>query len=225
MDSEQIFQQYSKEIDKIKYTDDIKQYPVSEDITIGWERSLPKPPENSSSVTFNELKYLERITKNLNSTEINLVKLVDKEPLDLFTPILRKNGLEPLKKKDWKKLWNTSRPPMMNLKYKFNRPRPDQLGQIYGIKINVTQTKTHHTPAYPSGHTYYTAMAAHLLSARYPRLSGEFFHQVGVAGLARCLQGVHYPSDNDAAMALSGVIWEDLRLKLFPELFIETWET
>ena len=220
MDSKEIFGEYSKEIDTIKYTDEVKEYPVSDDITVGWQNSLPKPPKNSSLITIHELQYLSKLTSNLTQQQIGLVNLVDVEPLDLFTPVLKRNNLDPIKKSDWKKLWNASRSPMMNLKYKFNRPRPDQLAPLYGLKVNVLRTKTHHTPAYPSGHTYYTAMAAHMLSAMYPEHNGEFFRLVGVAGLARCLQGVHYPSDNDSAMALSGIIWEDLRLKLFPELFL-----
>jgi hypothetical protein len=36
---------------------------------------------------------------------------------------------------------------------------------------------------------------------------------------------VHYPSDNEASMVISGAIWEDLRYKLFPNLYSFEKET
>jgi acid phosphatase (class A) len=211
MDSKEVFNQVKEKIDAITYTEELKFEPVSDIITIGWESAIPEPPANSSDHTLDELEYLSKLTKNLTYKEKKLVELVDDDPMNLFSSIPNHT---PITKKEWKQLWNTTRPVVMNLKYKFNRPRPAQLAPLFGLEINVTETDTHHTPAYPSGHTFYTAMAAHLLADKNPELSGEFFRQVGVAGYARCLQGVHYPSDNDAAMALSGVVWEDVRLKL-----------
>ena len=49
-------------------------------------------------------------------------------------------------------------------------------------------------------------------------LDKKFFRKISDAGLARCLQGVHYPSDNEASMVISSAIWQDLRYKLFPDL-------
>ena len=108
-----------------------------------------------------------------------------------------------------------------NLKSRYNRPRPIQLAGLFGININVIDTGTHSTPAYPSGHTAYAAVAAYMLSAMYPHHSSELFRQIGIAGYARCLQGVHYPSDNDASMVITGAIWENIKYDLFPDLFPE----
>lgn len=215
----EVAQQIRDKVNSIKYSEQTEHSSVSNIFTVDWENCLPKPPENTSEFTINELKYLERITKKLSISQKALVELVDKEALDLFKPVLKKNNLS-IDTEDFYKLWNICRPVVMSLKYKFNRPRPEQLAHYFGININVTTTKTHQTPAYPSGHTTYAALAAHFFSAKYPQLSGEFFGLVGLVGEARCLQGVHYPSDNDAAMTLSGVLWEDLRYKLFPKFFI-----
>lgn len=222
MKSQEIFEELKKSIDSAVYTEDvskeIKKYNVSEDFTVDWKDSLPKPPVNSSKITHSELLYLSELTENISVAQKALVELVDKEPLDLFEKTIRNNNLK-VDKEGFKKLWKVSRPVVMRLKYLFNRPRPEQLAPYFGLKVNVIETSTHHTPAYPSGHTCYTAMAAHLFSAQYPEFSNEFFSQPGIAGYARCLQGVHYPSDNDAAMTISSVIWEDLKFKMFPELF------
>ena len=217
MDISALDKAFSENINSVKYTDTKKSWKVSDRITIDWRNVLPDPPANNSKETAKELEYLQAITKNLTISERNLIELVDKEPLDLYNPILRRHDLK-MPKKDFKKIYNLTYPVIMNLKHQYNRPRPKQLGDRLGFKINVIETKTHHTPAYPSGHTVYAAMGAYLLADMYPELSSDFFRKIGEAGLARCLQGVHYPSDNEASMVISGAIWQDLRYKLFPDL-------
>ena len=46
------------------------------------------------------------------------------------------------------------------------------------------------------------------------RLSSKFYGLVETVGMARMLQGVHYPSDNDAGMLLYVAIWEDIKYKI-----------
>jgi len=207
----------AERIESVTYTDDTKSWNVSKQITIDWASILPEPPKNSSEETKKELKYLADLTENLSVSQKNLVYLVDNEPLDLYNDILRRHNLK-MPREEFKRVWKLSYPIIMNLKHKFNRPRPEQLAKYYGLQIAVLETKTHQTPAYPSGHTAYTAMGAYLLSDMYPEHSGEFFSKVGDAGYARCLQGVHYPSDNEASMVITGAIWQDIRYKMFPEL-------
>ena len=207
----------SSRLDSVVYTNKTRTWKVPKIITIDWEGVLPEPPKNTSEETKKELQYLEKLTSNLGYEEKNLIDLVDKEPLDLYKPIFSKMG-KPIPKKDFEKIWKISEPIVMNLKHKFNRPRPKQLGDLLNYKINVTESRTHHTPAYPSGHTVYAALGAYLFSDMYPHKSSEFFKMISLAGLARCLQGVHYPSDNEASMVISGAIWQDVRYKLFPQL-------
>jgi len=207
----------AERIDTVVYTDNPQTWKVSKSITIDWKNILPEPPKNNSQETKKELGYLAEITDNLSISDKNLVSLVDNEPLDLYNDILRRHGLK-MPRDEFKKVWDISLPIIMNLKHQFNRPRPEQLAKFYGLTINVIETKTHQTPAYPSGHTAYAAMGAYLLSDMYPEHSGEFFSKVGDAGHARCLQGVHYPSDNEASMVITGAIWQDIRYKMFPEL-------
>ena len=79
-------------------------------------------------------------------------------------------------------------------------------------------TETIHTPSYPSGHSAYAAICAYLLAAMYPEHSSHFFGHVGEVSMARMKQGVHYPSDTEASMVITGAIWEDIRYKMFPSL-------
>jgi acid phosphatase (class A) len=207
----------SSNLDSVVYKKNLKDKKVSSIITIDWEGVLPEPPKNTSEETKKELEYLQSLTANLSYEEKNLVHLVDKEPLDLYKPIFNSMS-QPMPEKDFKKLYKVIDPIVTNLKNKFNRPRPKQLGDLLDYRINVIETKSHKTPAYPSGHTVYAAMAAYLFADMYPHRSSEFFKMIGLSGLARCLQGVHYPSDNEASMVISGAVWQDVRYKLFPNL-------
>jgi acid phosphatase (class A) len=98
-----------------------------------------------------------------------------------------------------------------HLKFYYNRPRPYQLSEHYSITINRIVTKTHKTPAYPSGHTMYAALVAEILSDKYPEHRKELNKLVDLCGKARELQGVHYPSDNEAAKKIIKTIYPELK--------------
>jgi len=206
-----------EQLRSIKYTDNPKTWEVSDKITIAWDDILPDPPSNDSDITKKELIYLSELTKNRSNSQVELIKLVDKEPNDLHHKTLKKLNLE-FPEKIFDRSWNILKNVIKNLKYKHNRPRPYQISDKYGIEINLLDSKTAQTPAYPSGHTAYAALSAYILAAKYPAHSEHFFDKVSTAGMARMLMGVHYPSDNEASMIIAGAVWEDIRYKLFPEL-------
>lgn len=210
MDSRKVFEQFKKSIDSIGYTDKKESMKVDSIITLDWQNLLVEPPKNSSYVTKGELEYLQRITSRKTERERELINTVDKESLDLFIPILKERGLK-VPYKTVAETWDLVWPVIYNLKFKFNRPRPEQLASMYGINIDVTKTTTHQTPAYPSGHTSYAALIANILSDMYPKYRNLFFRQVGIVGFARCVQGVHYPSDNQAAIEATKYIWQNIK--------------
>lgn len=179
---------------------------------------LPEPPKNTSDITKSEIKQISELTQSLTTTQKNLVMLVDKDPNLLFIELLGTSIL-PLPMATFKKSWNILEPIIKSLKDKFNRPRPIQLVSEFprfydNLPINVIETKTHHTPAYPSGHTAYATLMASILSEMYPEQSSKFYEIANLAGHARVLQGVHYPSDNDAAMVITSAVWQDIKHKI-----------
>lgn len=206
-----------EQIANMKYTDNPRTWDVSDKITIAWDDVLPDPPTNDGEITKREILYVSELTKNRTNSQVDLIKLVDNEPTDLYHKTLRKLNLE-FPKEIFDKSWNILKPIILNLKHRHNRPRPYQLSEKYGIEINLLDSKTAQTPSYPSGHTAYAALGAYILAAKYPQFSEYFFDKVQTAGMARMLMGVHYPSDNEASMIITGAVWEDMRYKLFPEL-------
>lgn len=205
----------SSKINEIKYSEDKISFPVS-NLTIDWENVLPDPPLNNSDTTKKELEYLSKLTKSRTEKDVALIMQVDKEPNVLYIDTLKKFGLS-FPVDEFNRAWNIIHPVIMNLKYYHNRPRPLQLAQIYGINIKTLETDSAQTPSYPSGHSAYAATSAYLLAAKHPEYSGEFFDKVGIVSKCRMMQGVHYPSDTEASMVITGAIWEDIRYKLFPQ--------
>ncbi len=106
---------------------------------------------------------------------------------------------------------------MNALKNYCNRPRPEQLAPYHNIKLDILYTDTHHTPAYPSGHAMYGALAAHLLSDRYPQYRTQFFELAKYCGYAIILQGVHYPSDNKVAFKATEVLFNSMKRRFEDE--------
>lgn len=179
---------------------------------------ISDPPSNDSQQTTKELKDIISLSKNRTLSEEELVYLVDNDPLDLFFPFLKTNNLSfPYQKFD--NLYTYIIEIIKDIKYFYNRPRPFQLAEFYNLKINRIITKTHHTPAYPSGHTAYCSLASCILSDLYPEHSFYFWSLADKCGLARVLQGVHFPSDNEASISLIKKVYKQLiklDLKTFP---------
>jgi|TARA_B100001094_G_scaffold155436_1_gene150433 hypothetical protein len=182
-------------------------------VTIDWGNILSEPPLNTSDVTKKELEFLEGLTEYISDRQAQLVMDVDKSATFPFHSIISDHGLVfPTKLYD-KCLYQLD-PIILKLKYKYLRPRPFQLAGVYDRVIKVINTSSHQTPAYPSGHVAQAGMCAALLSWLYPDLSSKFYGAVETVAMARMLQGVHYPSDNDAGMLISAAIWEDIKYSL-----------
>jgi len=207
-------------IDNIKFSTDKdfeywkkNPYQLIKGLDIDWKDILPEPPPNRSEQTKAELRKIQLVSTNRTDAEVKLVYEVDKDPGLIFVPFLESKKL-PYPKEEIEAYWSVIYPIVMNLKWFYNRPRPYQLGPKYGIEIKYISTKTHKTPAYPSGHTSYGNLVALILSEKYPEYSKSFQAFALQTGEARVLQGVHYPSDNDAAVKLTNNIWRDIKYKI-----------
>jgi membrane-associated phospholipid phosphatase len=211
----------SDSIDDLKFSTDKdfeywkkNPYRLPEGLNIDWKNILPDPPPNRSEQTKAELQYVYLVSKTRTKHETKLVHDVDKDPGLIFVPLLQDNNL-PYPKEEIEAYWSVIYPVVMNLKWLHNRPRPYQLGLKYGMDIQYIKTDTHHTPAYPSGHTSYGHLISLVLSDKYPTYAPKFQVLSDQTGQARVWQGVHYPSDNDAAVKLTNNIWKDIQYKTY----------
>ena len=206
----------SDKINSIKYEDspsDDHKREMNEKtplITIDWENIIPEPPSNTSDVTKMDLEQVQRLTRNISKDDYDLVMTVDDDPENLFRPYAKKMGLHYPQDLIDKAIQHID-VVVLKLKYKFRRARPYQLAPHLGYFISVLTTGTHQTPAYPSGHQAQGAMAAEVLSSLYPEHKTQWYKFAGLTGKARVMQGVHYPSDNEASMILARVLWENIK--------------
>jgi hypothetical protein len=193
----------SKNIDKIVYNPTLvfTKYKsnLSNKLNIDFWSMIKNPPLNSSQKTTNELTQVISLANNRIHKEIDLIYLVDKNPIKLFLPYINKYNIK-FSYENFSNLYIYLRQMIKDLKYFYNRARPFQLADFYNVKLDVIQTKTHHTPSYPSGHTAYAALAACILSEQRPEDSNYIWSLVDQCGLARILQGVHFNSDNRASI-------------------------
>ena len=75
-------------------------------------------------------------------------------------------------------------------KMKNFNPRPSQLDPSIKTMIGLPNF-----PAYPSGHSTFSAAAATTLGAIFPQAAAAFDAMADEAGLSRLYGGIHYPSD------------------------------
>ena len=151
------------------------------------------PPSNSSGETMAELETIaaaEALHKNPGKLEHKY----DDEFDWAFKKVVEDAGLE-YDETYFKRLIKEAASITIRLKYKFNRPRPFQLGPVLGIDVTKYQSSTAKTPAFPSGHTTQSVLVACVLSEKYPELKEKLMKVADKVSLSRVVGGHHYPSD------------------------------
>ena len=151
---------------------------------------VPKvtPPDNDSKTTLDEVKYLANV-KPVMAT----IKGRD-EVVKSFMGLVESTGLK-ITKEELEKITKESAKIIYELKYHYNRPRPYQIAEFYGIDLNGTELDSMKTPSYPSGHAVQGYLIGEILSnmdktnaVLYKGMGEEIAH-------SRILAKAHYPSD------------------------------
>lgn len=175
-------------------------------------------PKNNSDKTKNELLFLERLTSNVSASDVELIKKTDE---GMIENLFMKDYIYPDKDEIILKLYNLKEQInaiTMRQKYKFNRPRPQQLAEVFDYKINVFKSKTTSTPSYPSGHTTLAYVIAYISSDMNPSNRSRDLHLANSVANARMLMGVHYPSDNSASISLAKQIYSAIDKSWFTQV-------
>ncbi len=169
-----------------------------EDISI----SLQPFPENTSKKTLEEVKYLSDIEEDRE-----FVKEHDKVS-KVFGKLHKDLGLE-FNKDEAKKYNRESAKHIMELKYKYQRPRPHQIADFYGIDLNGVDLDSMRTPSYPSGHATQGYLLGMIYSERYPQYNEEFIRLAEDIAESRIIGKAHYPSDKKAGIELAEKLFEN----------------
>ena len=156
------------------------------------EYTLPNqlPPENSSATALDEIKYIKylEIDKDFVKEHDNIKKVFKKTLAELELPYIQEE-MDNLVKESGKFI--------MELKYKYNRPRPIQLAEFYGIELIGIDLDSMHTPSYPSGHAVQGYLISRYYSDKYPEYAKEFKTLGENIAQSRVIAKAHYPSDKN----------------------------
>ena len=169
-----------------------------EDISI----SLQPFPENTSKKTLEEIKYLSEIEE-----DVDYVRENDKVK-ESFGKLHEELELEYNEDEAGKYLKESSKY-IMELKYKFQRPRPHQIADFYGIDLNGVDLDSMKTPSYPSGHATQGYLLGMIYSERYPQYNEEFIRLGEDIAESRIIGKAHFPSDKKAGIELAEKLFEN----------------
>jgi len=94
--------------------------------------------------------------------------------------------------------------------FDLDKPAEPLTGVLYDASpppgAGVPSPGTPRHPAYPSGHSTYSAAASTVLAAFFPLHATEFRNLADNIGMARLWGGVHWPSDHTAGRALGRAV-------------------
>ena len=159
--------------------------------------------ENSSKDILDEVKYLASLEE-----DVDFVK--EHDDVDkVFKKLHEKLGLQ-FDRSEARKYLRESSKYIMELKYRYNRPRPFQIAEFYGIDLNGVNLDSMNTPSYPSGHATQGYLLGMLYSERYPNYRKEFMKLGEDIAESRVNGKAHYPSDKKAGIDLAKKLFDNL---------------
>ena len=195
------------ELKSLVYTEEVKpkhQEKIDMKLTVFHEElALPyRPkPDNDSPNTMRELKYLSKL-----ETDKDEVKRGD-DIKENFIPLIDANNI-PLSKEYVNKVIKESGKFIMKLKYHYNRPRPYQVAEVYGMDLNGTELDSMKTPSYPSGHAVQAYLIGELFSNVDPRGSHQYRELAERVSHSRVIAKGHYPSDISYGKKVAKVLFQ-----------------
>ena len=159
--------------------------------------------ENSSKDILDEVKYLASLEE-----DVDFVK--EHDDVDkVFKKLHEKLGLQ-FDRSEARKYLRESSKYIMELKYRYNRPRPFQIAEFYGIDLNGVNLDSMNTPSYPSGHATQGYLLGMLYAERYPNYRKEFMKLGEDIAESRVNGKAHYPSDKKAGIDLAEILFKNL---------------
>ena len=99
---------------------------------------------------------------------------------------------------------------LMELKYKYNRPRPYQLAEFYHMDVTNFNMDSMNTPSYPSGHATQGYLLGKFYSQRHTEYKKEFMDLGEAVAESRIVGKAHYPSDKEFGKKLAEKLFDNL---------------
>ncbi len=169
---------------------------------------LSYPPyKNSSNATYDEICSLDSIPM-----DVQFIKKAD-DVKKYFKQYFDSVGIQ-FPDTEVDTLMEDSQTIILKLKYHYNRPRPSQVANSYGLNFNEEPLGSAKTPAYPSGHSTQGILIAKFLAAKYPKHSDNIMKLGNDISKSRLSANIHYPSDSTFGEKLGLALYSYITDKL-----------
>jgi len=169
--------------------------------------TITPPPANDSNETRTELFKL--LAYNDGVIDRKMVKEFDdmREP---YMELVNKYNLD-VTKDDLQQIIDEGAKFTLKIKYKFNRPRPYQIAEHYGIEdFKRHKLDSAKTPSYPSGHALQGRLIGLILTDKDPEHQNEYMAVSQKISDSRIMARAHYPSDKEYGEKLADELYEQM---------------
>ena len=169
--------------------------------------TITPPPANDSNETRTELFKL--LAYNDGVIDRKMVKEFDdmREP---YMELIEKHNVD-VTKDDLQQIIDEGAKFTLKIKYKFNRPRPYQIAEHYGIEdFRRHKLDSAKTPSYPSGHALQGRLIGLILTDKDPEHQNEYMAVSQRISDSRIMARAHYPSDKEYGEKLADELYEQM---------------
>ena len=169
--------------------------------------TITPPPANDSNETRTELFKL--LSYNNGVIDRKMVEEFDdmRKP---FMELVNKYNLD-VTKDDLQQIIDEGAKFTLKIKYKFNRPRPYQIAEHYGIEdFRRHKLDSAKTPSYPSGHALQGRLIGLILTDKDPEHQNEYMAVSQRISDSRIMARAHYPSDKEYGEKLADELYEQM---------------
>lgn len=164
-------------------------------------------PKNASMQTYSELTFLRDLPEDKE-----FVKKHD-DIEGVFKEICNDYNVE-YPEKLVNELLKSSAGIILDIKYYFNRPRPDQLAKEYEMNIGGLKLESTDTPSYPSGHSAQGFLIGKMLQTKLPINTDAFLQAGQKISYSRNISRVHFPSDSRMGEELGTAMYTYLKERI-----------
>ena len=169
--------------------------------------TITPPPANDSNETRTELFKL--LAYNDGVIDRKMVKEFD-DMREHYMELVNKYNLD-VTKDDLQQIIDEGAKFTLKIKYKFNRPRPYQIAEHYGIEdFKRHKLDTAKTPSYPSGHALQGRLIGLILTDKDPEHQNEYMAVSQRISDSRIMARAHYPSDKEYGEKLADELYEQM---------------
>lgn len=165
------------------------------------------PPKNASMRVYSELNYLKDLPEDKEYVE----KHDNIE--SVFEEVCKDHGLE-YPKELVNELIKSSAGIILDLKWKYNRPRPYQLAEYYNMKLGGKVLESMKTPSYPSGHSTQGILIGKVLQTKLPITTDSFLEAGKRISYSRNVGRAHFPSDSELGEIIGNSLYQHIKHKI-----------